>query len=86
MPKNAGLSGTLDQIDLDFVEREVTLELLMKLGVRLHLARLSLSNTVSVLEVFGVQRARSTAHNWVHKTDLQSEEGDLRITLRLTKL
>jgi len=75
MRKNAGLSGTLDQIDLDSVEREATPELLMKLGVRLHLAGLSLSNTVSVLEVFGVQCARSTAHNWVHKTDLQPEDG-----------
>jgi Transposase and inactivated derivatives len=31
--------------------------------------------TVSILELFGVDRARSTVHNWVHKADLQPEEG-----------
>jgi transposase-like protein len=36
---------------------------------------LSLSNTVSILELFGVERARSTIHNWVHKADLQPESG-----------
>jgi len=70
MPENASLSGNIDQIDLDFVEREATPRLLMKLSIQLHLAGLSLSNTVSILEVFGVQRARSTVHNWVHKADL----------------
>jgi len=86
MPKNAGLSSTFDQIDLDSVEREATPELLMKLGVRLHLAELSLSNTVSVLEVFGVQCARSTVHNWFTRQIYSLKMGDLRITLRLTKL
>ena len=47
----------------------------MKLGIQLHLAGLSLSNTVSALEIFGVGRARSTVHNWVHKADLQPESG-----------
>ena len=75
MPENASLSGSLDQIELDFVEREATPRLLMKLSIQLHLAGLSLSNTVSILEIFGVERARSTIHNWVHKADLQPEEG-----------
>jgi len=75
MPKNTRLSGWLDQIDLDFVEREATPQLLMKLSIQLHLAGLSLSNTVSILEIFGVKRARSTVHNWVHKADLQPESG-----------
>ena len=47
----------------------------MKLGIQLHLSGLSLSNTVSILEIFGVERSRSTVHNWVHKADLQPEEG-----------
>ena len=47
----------------------------MKLSIQLHLAGLSLSNTVSFLEVFGVDRVRSTVHNWVHKADLQPVEG-----------
>jgi transposase-like protein len=75
MPENASLSGNLDQFDLDFVEREATPRQLMKLSIQLHLAGLSLSNTVSVLEIFGVQRARSTVHNWVHKADLQPKDG-----------
>jgi len=75
MPENARLSGSIGQIDLDFVEREATPRLLMKLSIQLHLSGLSLSNTVSILEVFGVERARSTVHNWVHKADLQPEPG-----------
>jgi len=47
----------------------------MKLSIQLHLARLSLSNTVSFLDVFGVDRARSTVHNSVHKADLQPAAG-----------
>jgi len=47
----------------------------MKLGIHLHTAGLSLSDTVSVLERFGVDRARSTVHNWVRKADLEPEAG-----------
>ncbi len=75
MPENTRLSGSLDQIDVEFVEREATPRLLMKLGIQLHLAGLSLSNTVFILEIFGVNRARSTVHNWVHKADLQPDSG-----------
>ncbi len=69
------LSGSIDQIELGFVEREATPEFLMKLSIQLHLSGLSLSNTVRVIEVFGVKRARSTVHNWVYKADLQPESG-----------
>jgi transposase-like protein len=75
MPENASLSGCFDRIDLGFVEREATPRVLMKLSIQLHLAGLSLSNTVSILDLFGVSRARSTVHNWVHKADLQPETG-----------
>jgi transposase-like protein len=75
MSKNDRLSGYLNEFDLEFVEREATPRLLMKLSIQLHLAGLSLSNTVSFLEVFGVNRVRSTVHNWVHKADLQPESG-----------
>jgi len=75
MPENAGLSGCIGQFDLEFVEREATPRFLMKLGIQLHLSGLSLSNTVSILDVFGVERSRSTVHNWVHKADLRPEEG-----------
>ncbi|MDB9278565.1 IS6 family transposase [Halorubrum ezzemoulense] len=75
MPENDRLNGFLDEISLEFVEREATPRLLMKLSIQLHLARLYLSNTVSFLEIFGVERLRSTVHNWVHNADLQSESG-----------
>ena len=43
MAEIARLSGCSDWIELDFVERERTPNELMKLGIRLHLAELSLS-------------------------------------------
>ena len=75
MSENDRLGGCLDEINLDFVEREETPQLLMKLSIQLHLSGLSLPNTVSFLEVFGVDRFRSTVHNWVHKAYLQPEPG-----------
>ena len=57
------------------MEREATPRLLIKLSIQLYLAGLSLSNTVSILEIFGVSRVRSTIHNWVHKAELQPESG-----------
>ncbi|ERG91726.1 MAG: hypothetical protein J07HQW1_01760 [Haloquadratum walsbyi J07HQW1] len=74
MPKNTRLSGSIDQIE-GFVEREATPRLLIKLGIQLHLAGLSVSNTAFILEIFGVERARSAVHNWVHKADRQPEAG-----------
>lgn len=46
----ARLSGDSGCIDLDFAERERTPTRLMKLGIRLHLAGLSLSNTIQELD------------------------------------
>jgi len=75
MSENARLSGSIGQIDLGFVEREATPQLLMKSSIRLQLDHLSLSNTISSLETSGVKRARSTVQESVHKTDLQPEDG-----------
>ena len=75
MPENDRLNDCLSEIELGFLERESTPQKFMKLGIQLHLTGLSLSDTVSVLELFSVDRARSTVHNWVHKADLQPEEG-----------
>ena len=69
------LSGDSGCFELDFLEREATPESAMKLGIRLYLAGLLLSDTVSILEAFGVDRCRSTVHNWVQKADLQPIEG-----------
>jgi putative transposase len=57
------------------LEREATPQLLVKLSIQLHLAGLSLLNTISIDKVFALQRTRSTVHNWVHKADLQPEDG-----------
>ena len=63
MPENDRLDGCLNEIKLGFVKREATPKLLVKLGIQLHFASLSLSNTVSILEIFGISRAQSTVHN-----------------------
>jgi putative transposase len=75
MPKIARLTGGSDCLELAFVEREATPEPAMKVGIRLHAAGLSLSDTVSVLASFGVERARSTVRNWVQKAGLQPNSG-----------
>ena len=76
MPKIDRLSGESDWIDLSFVERERTPRQLMELGIRLHLAGLSLSNTVRELERFGVERSCKAVHDWVHKCDLQPADNE----------
>jgi len=75
MPEISRLSVNSDWIDLDFVERERTPEQAMKLGIQMHVAGLSLSNTIAVLEELGVERSRKAVHDWVHKADLQPDEG-----------
>jgi len=75
MPETDRLSRPSHAFELAFVEREATPEPLMKLGIHLHAAGLSLSDTVSVLESFGVDHVRSTVHNWMQKADLAPEGG-----------
>jgi hypothetical protein len=78
MPENTRLSGSIDQIELGFVKREATPKLLMKLGIHPHLAGLSLSNTIFILEIFGVERARSTVQtstSEVYYGKIHSESG-----------
>jgi putative transposase len=65
------LSGRNEWIDLDFVERERTPEPIIEVGIQLHLAGLSLSNTKQYIERLGVERSRTAIHNWVQKADLQ---------------
>jgi len=75
MITNTRFSDGPDSIELAFVERERTPEAAMRLGIRLHLAGLSLSNTVSILEKVGVDRSRKAIHDWVHKADLEPQAG-----------
>ena len=65
------LSGCSDWIDLSVVERERTPEPTVEVGIQLHLAGLSRSNTKQYLEMLGVQRSRTAIHDWVHQADLQ---------------
>ena len=71
MPKINRLSGNSNWIDLDFVERQRTPEQAMALGIQSHVAGLSLSNTVELLDALGVDRSRKAIHDWVHKAELQ---------------
>lgn len=75
MPESSRLTEFSGGFELDFVEREATPEPLMKLSIHLHSAVLSLSDTVSVLDSFGVDRYRTTVHNWMQKADLQPKGG-----------
>ena len=75
MTEISRLSGGSDPIELDFVERDATSIEIMELAIRLHLGGLSPSNTVSILDRLGIDRARSTVHNWVQKADLEPRGG-----------
>jgi len=71
MSESDRLNSCTEWIDLDFVERERTPREIIKKGIRHHLAELSLSNTVVLLEELGVRRSRTAVHNWLQKADLQ---------------
>jgi transposase-like protein len=75
MPEIARHTGGDDAIQLGFVERIYTPIGLMEYAIELHLNGLSLSDTALALERFGIDRAKSTIHNWVQKSDLEPREG-----------
>ena len=75
MSRTNRLTGDTEWIDLSFVERERTPREIIETGIRHHLAGLSLSNTVVLLEKLGVERSRTAIHNWVQKADLQPAGG-----------
>jgi putative transposase len=75
MPENGRFSGSISRFDLDFVKHKETPRQLIKLSIQLYLDKVSFSNTVPIFEIFGVELARCTVHNWVHKADLQLEGG-----------
>jgi transposase-like protein len=65
MPEIKRLDGRTSWIDLDFVERERTPREIIEVGIQLHVAGLSLSNTKQILNSLGVERSRTAIHNWV---------------------
>jgi putative transposase len=73
MPEIDRLNYCTEWIDLEFVERERTLRSAIQLGIQLHLAGLSLSNTKQRLGKLGVERSRTAIHDWVRKADLQPD-------------
>jgi len=75
MSETNRLTGSTEWIDLEFVERERTPQEIIKTGIQLHLAGLSLSNTKQYLERLGVDRSRTAIHNWIQKADLQPADG-----------
>jgi putative transposase len=72
----ARLTESTEWINLDFVGRERTPREIIENGIRHHLAKLSPSNTVILLEKLGVSRSRVAVHNWVQKADLQPADGE----------
>jgi hypothetical protein len=75
MDEIACFVGDSGCFEVGFLEREATPESAMKLGIRLHLAGLSLSDARRILELVGVDRCRSTIHTWVQKAHLQPTAG-----------
>ena len=65
------LSERITWIDLSFVERDRTPRWAIEVGIRCHLAGMSLREVSKHLERFGINRSHVAIHNWVHKSDLQ---------------
>ncbi len=65
------LSEGIRWIDLSFVERDRTPRWAIEVGIRCHLAGMSLREVSKYIERFGIDRSHVTVHNWVHKADLQ---------------
>lgn len=71
MPEIDRLYGGCDCIDLAFVEQERASRQTIELGIQLHLAGSSCSNTKQYLERSGVERGRTAIHNWIQQTNVQ---------------
>ncbi|MEF8975897.1 MAG: IS6 family transposase [Halapricum sp.] len=71
MPKIERLSESIAWVDVSFVERRRTPEWAIEVGIRYHLAGLSLRDASQFLDELGVDRSHVAIHEWVHKADLQ---------------
>jgi len=65
------INGCTSWIDLEFVERGRTPCESIDVGIQLHVAGLSLSNTKQALDRLGVERSRTAINNWMQKADVQ---------------
>ena len=70
-PQFDRLSGCIEWIDLSFVERRQTPEWTIQVGIRYHLADISMRYASRSLDELGVQRSHVDIHNWVHEANLQ---------------
>jgi len=75
VPEIARLNRSRDWIGLGFVECERTPERATKLGIRMHVAKLSLSDTIFSFDISDACRSREAVHDWVRKADLQPDNG-----------
>ncbi len=85
MAEIARLDGCSDCMEVDFVEHEATPEPLMKAGIRLHLAGLSLSNTISEFDDSVSVEPDQLSIIGYRKPSYSPRKGRIRITLRLTR-
>jgi putative transposase len=74
-PKSPRLNRAGTDIELDFEDAVHTPIEIMEHAIQLHLAGLSLNNTVIALEQFGISLAKSTIHTCVQKADLEPRGG-----------
>jgi hypothetical protein len=75
-------SGTLDENSKDVWENERTPTSVRRFGVRLHAARLSIRETVAILDLFGVDRSHGAVWNWV-QTLAEAQSGPPTFTRTL---
>jgi len=71
MPEIERFSGSIAWIDVSFVERRRTPEWAIHVGIRCHLAWMSLRDASQHLETVGVDRSHVAIREWVHSADVQ---------------
>ena len=71
MAKTERLDSDIAWIDLSFVERKRTPKWAIQVGIRCHLAGMSLRDASQHLESLGIDRSHVAIHEWVHKAELQ---------------
>ena len=85
VPENARLSGSINQIDSKFMEREATPRSLVKLNIQLHLTVLSFSNTVLFFR-YSVSNVLARPFTTGFTRPIYNPmKGETRITLRSTR-
>jgi transposase-like protein len=65
------LRKCIEWIDLSFVERNRTPDWAIQLGIRSHLAGISLRDASQFLDELGVKRSHVAIHDWVQKAELR---------------